>query len=117
MATPLRLLILEDNPSDANLMVHALRLGGYDPVTERVETEQDYRDQLDPAVEIVLADFSLPEFNAVRAIEIMQERQLDIPVIIVSGAIGEEFAVKIMKHGASDYILKDRMGRLAQAVT
>ena len=117
MATPLRLLILEDNPSDAALMLHALRGAGYDPIADCVETEQDYRDHLQTAPEIVLSDFSMPEFDALRALEIMQERQLDIPVIIVSGTIGEERAVQIMQRGAADYIMKDRLGRLGQAVT
>ena len=117
MATPLRLLILEDNPSDAELMLHELRGAGYDPIADRVETEQEYRKHLQPAPEIVLADFSMPEFNALRALEIMQECQLDIPVIIVSVAIGEERAVQIMQRGATDYIIKDRMGRLGHAVT
>ncbi len=117
MATPLRLLILEDNPSDAELMLHALRRAGYDPITVRVETEQDYRDHLQSAPEIVLSDFSMPEFDALRALEIMQECQLDIPIIIVSGSIGEERAVQVMQHGAADYLIKDRLERLGHAVT
>ena len=117
MATPLRLLILEDNPSDAELMLHALRHAGYDPIAVRAETEQDFRDHLQDAPEIVLSDFSMPEFDALRALEIMQESQLDIPVIIVSGSIGEERAVQVMQHGANDYLIKDRLGRLGHAVT
>src|SRR5580704_3188365 len=116
MATPLRVLVLEDNPSDAALMLHALRRAGYDPIGDRVETEQDYRDHLQPAPEIILADFSMPEFDSLRALEILQECQLDIPFIIVSGTIGEERAVQVMQLGASDYIMKDRLGRLGQAV-
>src|SRR5947209_6260147 len=117
MATPLHVLILEDNPSDAKLMLHALRSAGYSPIANQVETEQDYRDQLRLAPEIVLSDFSMPEFDALRALEIMQECPLDIPVIIVSGTIGEERAVQIMQHGATDYVMKDRLGRLGLAVT
>jgi two-component system cell cycle sensor histidine kinase/response regulator CckA len=116
MATPLRLLMLEDNPSDAELVLHALRRAGYDPIADRVETEQDYRDHLQPAPEIILADFSMPEFDSLRALEIMQERQLDIPFIIVSGTIGEERAVQVMQRGATDYIIKDRLARLGPAV-
>ena len=116
MATPLRLLILEDNPSDAELMLHALRRAGYDPTAERVETEQDYRDHLQPPPEIILADFSMPEFDALSALEILQVRHLDIPFIIVSDSIGEERAVQVMQRGATDYLLKDRLGRLGQAV-
>src|ERR1035437_343330 len=117
MATPLRLLILEDNSSDAEAMLHALRRAGYDPIADRVETEQAYRDHLPSAPEIVLADVSMPEFDALHALEIMQESQLDIPVIIVSGTIGEEHAVQFMQRGADDYLIKDRLGRLGHAVT
>jgi DNA-binding NtrC family response regulator len=116
MATPLRVLILEDNPSDAELVLHALRRSGYDPSAERVETEQDFRDHLQPAPEIILADFTMPAFDSLGALEIMQECQLDIPFIIVSGTIGEERAVQVMQRGAADYVMKDRLGRLGQAV-
>jgi len=116
MAIPLRLLILEDNPSDAELMLHALRSAGYDPTGARVETEQEFRIHLQPPPEVILADFTLPQFDALRALEIMRERQLDIPFIIVSGTIGEERAVLVMQGGGSDYIMKDRLGRLGQAV-
>ena len=97
-------------------MLHELRRSGYHPTTARVETEQDYRDQLRSTPEIILSDFTMPEFDAFRALEIMQERQLDIPFIIVSGTIGEERAVQIMRRGANDYVTKDRLGRLGQAV-
>ena len=116
MATPLRLLIIEDNASDAELMLHALRAAGYDPAVNRVETEQDFCNHVQRDPEIILADFTLPEFNALRALEILHERQLDIPVIIVSIAVGEERAVQIMQLGAADYIIKDRLGRLGHAV-
>ncbi|MDB5386443.1 MAG: Blue-light-activated protein [Planctomycetaceae bacterium] len=116
MSTPLRVLILEDNPSDAEALLHALRRAGYDPITTWAETEQDYRAHLQLLPEIILADFSMPEFDALRALEIMQECQVDIPFIIVSGTIGEERAVEVMQRGATDYLLKDRMGRLGQAV-
>ena len=116
MATPLRVLILEDNPNDAELERHELRRSGYEPIGARVENEQDYRDQLQLAPEIILADFSMPEFDSLHALEILKECQLDIPFIIVSGTIGEDLAVQVMKSGASDYIIKDRLGRLGQAV-
>jgi PAS domain S-box-containing protein len=117
MPIPLRLLLLEDNPSDAELVLHTLRRAGYDPVGDRVETEQDYRDHLHPAPDIILADFSMPEFDSLRALEIVKERRLDIPFIIVSGTIGEEHAVQVMRLGAADYIIKDRLGRLGLAVS
>jgi two-component system cell cycle sensor histidine kinase/response regulator CckA len=117
MGTPLRLLMLEDNPSDAELVLHALRRAGYDPIAARVETEQDYREHLHPTPEIILADFAMPQFDSLRALEIIQEYQLDIPFIIVSGTIGDERAVEVMHRGATDYLIKDRLGRLGQAVT
>ncbi|WP_439629959.1 PAS domain S-box protein [Gemmata sp.] len=117
MGTPLRVLILEDNPSDAELMLHTLRRAGYDPTGECVETERDFRDRLGPSVEVILSDFSMPSFDALRALEVMHERRLDIPFILVSGSVGEERAVQVMQNGASDYIIKDRMGRLGLAVT
>ena len=117
MATPLRVLIVEDNPADAELMLQALRRAGFDPVGDRVEDEQDFRGHLQRAPEIILADFTLPEFGAVGALQVLQDRELDIPVIIVSGTIGEERAVQIMQQGAADYVMKDRLARLGQAVT
>src|SRR5579862_4440664 len=117
MAIPLRLRILEDNPSDAQLMLHEIRRVGFDPLATVVETEPDYRDKLLARPEIILSDFSMPEFDALRALEILKESDLDIPVIIVSGSIGEDRAVQVMLRGASDYVVKDRIGRLGQAVT
>jgi two-component system cell cycle sensor histidine kinase/response regulator CckA len=116
VSTPLRVLILEDNPSDAELMLHALRRAGFDPAAECVETESDFRDRLDPSVELILSDFAMPSFDALRALEVMRESRLDIPFILVSGSVGEERAVQVMKSGACDYIVKDRMGRLGLAV-
>src|ERR1700730_4525928 len=117
MAMPLRVLILEDNPADAEVMLQALRHAGLHPVVDRVEIEQDFRDQLRLGPEIILADFTLPEFGAVGALQVLQDCELDIPVIIVSGTIGEERAVQIMQQGAADYVMKDRLARLGQAVT
>lgn len=117
MGIPLRLLMLEDNSSDAELMLNALRAAGYDPTGARVETEEEFRLHLQPPPEVILADFTMPQFDSLRALEIMRECQLDIPFIIVSGTIGEERAVLVMQGGGADYIMKDRLGRLGQAVT
>jgi two-component system cell cycle sensor histidine kinase/response regulator CckA len=116
VAISLRLLMIEDNPSDAELSLHALRGAGYEPISNRVETEEDFLQHLQPLPEIILADFTMPEFDSLRALEILQERQIDVPFIIVSGTIGEERAVEAMKQGATDYIIKDRLGRLGPAV-
>jgi len=117
MSTPLRVLILEDNPADAELMVLELRRAGFEPEGQRVESESDYRACLIPDLDVILADYSLPQFDAPRALHLLQESTLDIPLIVVTGAVGEEVAVGCIKQGAADYLLKDRLARLGQAVT
>jgi DNA-binding NarL/FixJ family response regulator len=109
-------LIVEDWAPDAELLVHELRRGGFAPVWHRVDSEGEYVGRLDPPPDVVLADYSLPQFGAVRALELLRERQIDVPLIIVSGVIGEEVAVSMMAMGASDYLLKDRLARLSDAV-
>jgi PAS domain S-box-containing protein len=116
MSEPLRTLILEDRASDAALVVRELERAGFDPTWKRVETEQQYVTQLEALPEIILADYTIPEFGAMRALEVLQETGLDIPFIIVSGSIGEDIAVEAMRLGAADYLLKDRLGRLGPAV-
>jgi len=116
MTTPLHLLILEDRTEDAELMLHELRLAGFDPQWQRVDTEADFLAHLNQELDVVLADYSLPQFDAQRALEHLNQRGLDVPFIIVSGCIGEERAVECMKSGATDYLLKDRLTRLGQAV-
>ncbi len=116
MTTPLRVLILEDNASDAQLVLHELRRAGYAPVATCVDTEEEFRSHLEPPPEVILSDFSMPGFDAMCALEIMRELQLDIPFIIVSGTIGEERAVQCIQLGATDYVIKDRLGRLGQTV-
>ena len=116
MTTPLHVLILEDCIMDAELMVHELRRAGFDPQWQRVDTEADFLAHLDQKLDIILADYSLPQFDARRALEHLNQRGLDVPFIIVSGCIGEERAVECMKSGATDYLLKDRLTRLGQAV-
>ena len=117
MSTPLRVLILEDSKADAELMLQELRQAEFDPEWQLVETESDYLAHLDPQLDVILADYSLPQFDARCALHLLQKRGLDIPFIIVSGCIGEELAVECMKNGAADYLLKDRLARLGQAVT
>ena len=117
MTTPLRVLILEDRAADAELIAAELRRSGFDPTWQRVETEADYCAALDADFEIILADYRLPQFDALRALELLQARELDLPFIIVSGAMGEELAVAALRQGAADYLLKDRLARLGQAIT
>ncbi|MBI2939284.1 MAG: PAS domain S-box protein [Chloroflexi bacterium] len=117
MPTPLRVLILEDRPADAELMLYELNRTGFEPTWQRVDTESDYLARLDRTLDVVLADYVLPQFDAARALRLLQERALDIPFIVVSGTISEEVAVQCMKQGAADYLLKDRLSRLGPAVT
>lgn len=118
MSFPLRVLILEDHQDDAELMLRELRREGFSPVWEWVQTEPEYLAHLQTHYfDIVLADYTLPQFDALRALELVKERALDVPFIIVSGSISEEVAVNCMKLGAADYLLKDRLGRLGPAVT
>ena len=116
MATPLQVLILEDCALDAELMLDHLRDAGFDPQSRVVDTEPAYLAQLDPSLDLVLSDFSMPQFDARRALQLLKERGLEVPFIIVSGHIGEDVAVQCMREGASDYLLKDRLARLGPAV-
>ena len=100
MSTPLRLLVVEDVPADAEVMVHELRRAGFDPEWRRVDTEHDLLAHLDPSLEIILADFRLPGFDALRILQLVQEAGIEVPVVIVSGTIGDELAVDLLKKGA-----------------
>src|SRR5712672_791135 len=95
---PLRVLIVEDSEFDAQMIVSMLRKGGYEVTSERVETEAALQAALDNRPwDVVLADYNLPEFDAVAALQVLQQTRLDLPFIIVSGGIGEDIAVAAMK--------------------
>lgn len=112
----LRILIIENSLADVELMLYELRCSGLRFESQCVETEPDYLACLDAGFDVILSDFNLPQFEAMRALQILHERGLDIPFIIVTGSISEEVAVECIKLGAADYLLKDRMVRLGQAV-
>ncbi|BCB26836.1 hypothetical protein SKTS_17220 [Sulfurimicrobium lacus] len=112
----LRVLIVEDLPSDAELMMLQLRGEGFRFEWQRVQTEEEYLAGLDSRPDLILADWHLPRFSGLRALQLLRERNLDIPFIIVSGGIGEEAAIDALRQGASDYVLKDRPARLGPAV-
>ncbi len=116
MEESLRVLVLEDRPADAELVLYELKRSGYKFSHRRVDTQVDYAQALSEPIDIILADYSLPQFNAMQALHLLQERGLDIPFIVVTGTISEEAAVETMKQGAADYLLKDRLSRLGQAV-
>ncbi len=112
----LNVLVLEDRPSDAELILYEMKRSGYDCISSRVDTQEEYLDAIDKLPDIILADYSLPQFTAMQALRLLQEREYDIPFIVVTGTISEEAAVETMKQGAADYLLKDRLSRLGQAV-
>jgi len=113
---PLRILIVEDNPLDAELVIAELRRSGFDPTWERVETAEAFLDALSPELDVIISDFSMPAFDAPRALELARIHAPELPLIIVSGTIGEETAVSAMREGAADYLLKDRLARLGMSV-
>jgi len=117
MPQALKVLIAEDNPADAELLVRQLRRAGFAPEWERVDDESAYLAALDRGPDLVLSDYEMPQFGGLRAIELLRGRGLDIPLIIVSGAIGEDTAVEAMKLGAADFLLKDRLARLGPSIT
>ena len=117
MALPLRLLLVEDSADDADLILHELRRAGYDPTCERVQTAAEMKAALAQRPwDLVIADYVLPHFSAPGALTLVQESGLDLPFIVVSGAIGEETAVQAMRAGARDYIMKGNLARLAPAI-
>jgi signal transduction histidine kinase len=114
---PLRVLIIEDSETDAFFILRQLRKGGYDPIWERVETEESTRHQLATQQwDVIISDYTMPGFSGLAALSILKETKLDIPFILVSGAIGEETAVAAMKAGAGDYLLKGQLTRLVPAI-
>ncbi|MGZ6228273.1 MAG: response regulator [Candidatus Binataceae bacterium] len=115
--TAINLLIVEDSANDAELMVRALRRAGVDPAYERVETAPAMEEALARrSWDLVISDYSLPHFSGLAALKLLQNKELDLPFILVSGNAGENVAVDAMKAGASHYILKDNLARLAPAV-
>jgi PAS domain S-box-containing protein len=116
MPPRLHLLLVEDSDTDAELVLNKLGNAGFDLDFRRVEDEADYIAQLAQDTDIIIADYTLPQFSGLRALRILQERGLAIPFIIVTGSIGEERAVECIKQGATDYLIKDRLARLGDAV-
>ena len=117
MTTPLRILIVEDSEADAELLLRELRRGGYAPQFERVETPE----ALDAALtrqswDLIVSDNAMPRLNGMQALQLTQEKGLDIPFILVSGSIGEDVAVAAMKAGAHDYLMKSNTARLLPAI-
>ncbi|MHB9141537.1 MAG: PAS domain-containing protein [Paludibacter sp.] len=109
----LSFLFLEDSESDFEIIKELLNDEGFDFTFKRVENEQDYTKELESnEFDIILSDFSLPGFNAFGALKIASDKCPDTPFIVVSGSIGEETAIELIKLGAVDYVLKDKPDRL-----
>ncbi|MBX3728577.1 MAG: PAS domain S-box protein [Candidatus Sumerlaeia bacterium] len=113
---PIRVLILEDSELDAELAVRALKSEGFAVDWARVETPEDFGARLSEPWDMVLADYAMPRFSAPAALKAMNAQGSTVPLIVVSGSISDEAAVECLKQGAADYLLKDRIGRLGNAV-
>ncbi len=117
MTDPLNLLLIEDVEDDALLVLRELRRGGFHPVWQRVETLEELQVALGQKQwDLVISDYRLPRFNAPNALKAVREYHQSLPFILVSGTIGEVLAVEMMKAGANDYVMKDNLKRLPEAV-
>ena len=116
MSQPIKVLLVEDNPDDANMVLQQLTHAGFETTSQRVDNEAAFLAGLDGRLDLILCDYTMPEFSGLRALELLKKSGLDIPFLIVSGSIGEEIAVEAMKLGAADYLFKDRLARLGSAV-
>ncbi|MEE9914172.1 MAG: PAS domain S-box protein [Deltaproteobacteria bacterium] len=117
MLTPLKVLMVEDLEDDALLLIRTLRKSGYEPASERVQTADDMSFALlSQPWDMILCDYHMPGFSGIDAIALLKKLNLDIPLVIVSGAIGEETALDCIHRGASDYIMKGNLARLGLAV-
>lgn len=117
MTEPLRVLFIEDSEDDAALTLRQLNKGGYEPSYRRVDTPDAMRAALAASDwDIILSDYNMPEFSGAAALALLHSAGLDLPFIVISGAIGEETAVELMRSGAHDYIMKDNLARLVPAI-
>ena len=114
---PLRALIVEDSDDDRLLLVRELRRSGFELTWVQVQTAADFRAALEAGPwDVVLSDYQMPQFSAPAALEILQQSPYDLPFVVVSGTVGEATAVALMRAGAHDYVMKDNLSRLAEAV-
>lgn len=117
MKYPIKILIIEDSEEDAFLLIEEVKKGGYIPFFEVVDTASAMTDALAKGKwDVIISDFKLPRFSGLEALNILREKRLDLPFILVSGAIGEEMAVEVMKAGACDYISKEKLSRLVPVI-
>jgi signal transduction histidine kinase len=115
--TTLRVLLVEDNTADVELVLLALRSNGLQVSSDMVQTAEDFTQRIRSGVyDIILADYNLPQWRGMETLEILRREHLDIPLIVVTGYLGEEKAVECIKQGATDCVLKDHLGRLPLSV-
>jgi signal transduction histidine kinase len=113
----LRVLVIEDSPADAEIEIAELRHGGFDVAADVVDTRERLCESLSKnSYDIILADYSLPTFRGMDALDILRESSLTTPLILVTGALNSETAVECVKQGAMDYVLKDHLARLPISV-
>lgn len=113
----LRTLLVEDNPDDAELIVRSLQKSGYNVIRDVVQTAEDFAHQIRTnGYDIVLTDYNLPKWNGMAVLDFLRNDRLDVPVILVTGSLGDVTAVECIKRGASDYVLKDNLARLSTSV-
>ena len=116
-AEPLRLLLVEDSDDDAALVLRELKRSQFEVTCERVQTASDLESALDQSWDVVLCDYTMPHLDAPGALAIVRRRSMDLPFIVVSGTVGEDTAVEVMRAGANDYLLKDHLTRLGPAIS
>ena len=117
MESELKILMLEDSEEDAGLVDRILQKEKFSFKRVRVDTREEFTLALDVfKPEVILSDHSLPQFNSIEALKICQSKKLDVPFILVTGAVSEEFAVNCLKRGADDYVLKSNLSRLPLAI-
>ncbi|MBI2934025.1 MAG: response regulator [Chloroflexi bacterium] len=117
MGQPLRMLVVEDSESDTLLLLRQLRMDGFDITHQRVDSAADLETALEKQDwDIVISDYVMPGFGGLAVLQLLRDRKLDIPCIIVSGKISDETAVAAMKAGARDYVMKDNVRRLSQVI-
>jgi len=112
----IRVLMLEDQPADTELMVRELRVAGFDPAWERVDSEAEYRSRLGDAIDVVLADHGLMRFNSLRALRVLREQSPDVPFIVVSGALDAATTAALLRAGATACVPKTTLGGLGAVV-
>lgn len=116
-AKRLRVLLVEDDPNDAELVVLELQRGGYEPAMRRVQTAAEMRLALaEEGWDVIVSDYSMPTFSGPEAFTVLRDAGLDLPFIIVSGTIGEEVAVEAMRAGVHDFLIKGHLRRLVAAI-